>query len=122
MIIFKTIFMLYLEVCATVCTVQLIMMGLGKVDKYITKRRKAKQEANKPVVQEVQDVEQESIFDADEFLEEVKKDSEEFREYARLFMENSKKYQDECKVLLAKNDKHLEFLMNSKGIDSNEIR
>lgn len=114
MIILKTIFMLYLEVCATICTVQLISFGFEKVDKYITKRKKAKEEANKIVKVEKVDTFKYSE-ELQELIQSVQDDSAEFRESARLFIENSNRYQEECRELLAKNDKHIEFLMNSKG-------
>ena len=121
MIILKEIFILYLEVCATLCTVQLIAFGFEKVDKYITKRKKAKEEANKPVV--VENIEEEKVdnFEYSEelqkFIQEVQKDSEEFRESARTFIENSNKFIAECKILLDENDKHIASLMKQKGVE-----
>ena len=53
----------------------------------------------------------------EEFIQNVQDDSAEFRESARLFIENSNKFQAECRKLLAENDKHIEFLKNSKGVE-----
>lgn len=119
MIILKEIFILYLEVCATLCTVQLIAKGFEKVDKYISKRKKAKEEANKPVV--VENIEEEKVdnFEYSEelqkFIQEVKNDSAEFRKSALEFIENSNRYQAECKRLLELNDKHIATLEEREG-------
>lgn len=117
----KIIFMLYLEVCATVCTVEVICFGLGKVDKYITKRRKAKQEANKPVEKEEPKYSKEldelrSKVELERFKRMIQEDSREYREQAKEFIENSKRFQEDCQRLLAENDKHIEALikMNEK--------
>ena len=107
MIILKEIFILYLEVCATLCTVQLIAFGFEKVDKYITKRKKAKEEEKVDNFEYSEELQK--------FIQEVQKDSAEFRESARLFIENSNKYQQECRELLAKNDKHIATLEEREG-------
>jgi predicted Holliday junction resolvase-like endonuclease len=120
MIILKEIFILYLEVCATVCTVQFIAKGFEKVDKYITKRRKAKEEANKPVVVEEEKEEKKDTFEYSEelqkFIQEVKNDSAEFRKSAEEFIENSNRYQEECRKLLALNDEHIAILTEREGV------
>lgn len=116
MIILKEIFILYLEVCASLCTVQLIAKGFEKVDKYITKRRKAKEEANKLVEFEVEKVDTFKYSkELEEFIQNVQDDSAEFRESARLFIENSNKFQAECKRLLELNDKHIATLEEREG-------
>lgn len=111
----KLLFILYTEVCASICTVQLISFGFGKLDKYITNRRKAKEEANKLIevgskaLERLEQVREK--MDIEEFRMMVQKDSEEYRESARQFIENSKKFQEECQRLLAKNDEHIQALM-----------
>jgi preprotein translocase subunit SecF len=98
----KELFYIYLVVCSSYCTTEIICFGVGKVDRYISKRKPVEVKIeivevnNEEVFEKINNYKYESDKEREEYQKESIKSSKELRKKADELNKAVEEFVNEC--------------------------